>query len=168
MISEGRRAKRIEGRHVLMGLVAFFGVMLFANAIFVYFAVATFSGGDTSDPYRKGLHYNATLEEAERQAERGWRTEVEYDGKTGRLLLSFLDKSAEPVTGLRLAATLSRPATDREDRAVKLAEVSQGVYAADVELAPGLWVVSVASSDGRQGHDPSYRFKRRLFVADRP
>ena len=35
--------------------------------------LATFSGGDTSDPYRKGLHYNETLAAAERQAERGWQ-----------------------------------------------------------------------------------------------
>ena len=47
-------AKGIEGRHVLIGLVAFFGVMLVANGIFVYYALETFAGGDTSDPYRKG------------------------------------------------------------------------------------------------------------------
>jgi len=64
-------AKGIEGRHVLMALIGFFGVMFLVNGIFVYFAVATFSGGDTSDPYRKGLHYNETLQAADRQAERG-------------------------------------------------------------------------------------------------
>ena len=168
MRRDGRFAKGIEGRHVLMGLIGFFGVMFLVNGIFVYFAVATFSGGDTSDPYRKGLHYNETLEAQERQAERGWQTEVDYDDKAGRLLLSFLDKTAEPVTGLRVDATLSRPATDREDRAVDLAEVSQGIYAADIELAPGLWVISIASSEGGAAHDNVYRFKRRLFVADKP
>jgi nitrogen fixation protein FixH len=162
------RDKSLAGRHVLMGLIAFFGVMLIANAIFVYFAVATFSGGDTSDPYRKGLHYNDTLAEAERQAERGWRTEVDYDDKTGRLRLTFLDKAAEPVAGLELGATLSRPATDREDRSVKLTEVSQGVYAGTIQLAPGLWVISVDSDAGDKPEDNVYRLKRRLFVADQP
>jgi len=161
-------ANGIEGRHVLIGLIAFFSVMLLANGIFVYFAVATFSGGDTSDPYRKGLHYNETLQAAERQTERGWQTEVDYDDKSGRLLLSFRDKTTEPVTGLQVGATLSRPATDREDRAVDLAEVSQGIYAADIELAPGLWVISIASSEAGVARDNAYRLKRRLFVADRP
>jgi nitrogen fixation protein FixH len=101
-------ANGIQGRHVLMGLVAFFGVMLLANAIFVYFAVATFSGGDTSDPYRKGLNYNAALEEAKRQAEQGWRTDVQYDDKTGRLLLSFLDKMAASSIGRLGPASLAR------------------------------------------------------------
>ena len=54
-------ANGIQGRHVLAGLAGFFGLMLLANAVFVYFAVATFSGGDTSKPYQKGLHYNQTI-----------------------------------------------------------------------------------------------------------
>lgn len=161
-------ADGIEGRHVLFGLVAFFGVMLLANAIFVYFAVATFSGGDTSDPYRKGLHYNETLDEAERQAQRGWRTEVEYDDKTGRLQLSVVDKERAPVMGLRVGAMLSRPATDKEDRKVVLAEASQGVYVASVDLAPGLWVISVASHRVGESAGDAYRLKRRLRVAGRP
>jgi nitrogen fixation protein FixH len=159
-------ANGIEGRHVLMGLIVFFGVMLVANALLVYFAVDTFSGGDRPDPYRSGLRYNETIEAAERQAALGWRTEVAYDDARGRLTLSFLDKAAEPVAGLKLGATVSRPASDKEDRTVDFEEVSQGVYATDVALAPGLWVISVASREA--GGDPPYRLKRRLFVADRP
>ena len=76
MKPDGWFTKPIEGRHVLMGLIAFFGVMLCANGIFLYLAMTTFAGGDTADPYRKGLNYNETLVAAERQAERGWRTDM--------------------------------------------------------------------------------------------
>jgi nitrogen fixation protein FixH len=168
MTARASSAKGIEGRHVLWGLIGFFGVMFIVNAIFVYLALATFSGGDTSNPYRKGLHYNDTLKAQERQTERGWQTEVEYDDKTRQLRLSFLDKTAAPITGLRIDAKLSRPATDREDRRIDLAEVSQGVYAATVDLAPGLWVISVSSRKGGERSSSAYRLKRRLFVADKP
>jgi len=168
MTARASSPKVLEGRHVLWGLIGFFGVMFFVNAIFVYFALSTFSGGDTSDPYRKGLHYNDTLKAQERQTERGWQTEVEYDDKTRQLRLSFLDKTAAPITGLRIGARLSRPATDREDRRIDLAEMSQGVYAATVDLAPGLWVISVASRKGGERSGGAYQLKRRLFVADRP
>jgi len=161
-------ANGIAGRHVLWGLIGFFGVIFAVNALFVYVAEETFSGGDTSDPYRRGLNYNATLRAAERQAERGWQTDVAYDDKTGRLELSFLDKSALPITGLGIKATLSRPATDREDRRVAMVETSPGVYAANVTLAPGLWVLSVASRKAGAGHGTAYRLKRRLFVAETP
>jgi nitrogen fixation protein FixH len=161
-------AKGIEGRHVLWGLCGFFGVIFAVNAIFVYAAEKTFSGGDTSDPYRKGLNYNATLRASERQAERGWQTDIAYDAKTGRLALNFVDKSALPITGLGVNATLSRAATDQEDRRVVMVETSPGVYAATVNLAPGLWVLSAASHEAGAGHGTAYRLKRRLFVAETP
>ncbi len=158
----------IEGRHVLFALIAFFGVMFVVNAVFVYFAVTTFSGGDTSNPYQKGLHYNETLKADARQAERGWKTEAAYDGRTGRLTLSFIDKTAAPVTGLHIAALLGRPATDKEDRRLDLTEISQGVYAATVDLSPGFWILSLASRGSGEDGAGVYRLKRRLFVAERP
>jgi nitrogen fixation protein FixH len=161
-------ARGIEGRHVLLALVAFFGVMFIVNGIFVYFAVSTFSGGDTSDPYRKGLNYNDTLKAAVRQEERGWQSNVAYDDKTGWLELRFTDKNAAPITGLGIRAKLSRPATDKEDRHIVLTETGQGVYAAAVVLAPGLWVISVASREGGKSQGAVYRLKRRLFVAEAP
>jgi nitrogen fixation protein FixH len=168
MTARPRSAVVIEGRHVLFGLTAFFGVMLLANAIFLYLAVTTFSGGDTSNPYQKGLHYKDTLEADRRQAERGWRTELAYDDETGRLTLKVLDQAAAPILGLHVGAKLGRPATDREDRRIMLKKHAEGVYAATLDLAPGLWVVSIASR--REGEDRSdaYRLKQRLLVAETP
>jgi nitrogen fixation protein FixH len=158
----------IEGRHVLLALIAFFGVMVLANAIFLYFAVATFSGGDASNAYSKGLHYNETLVAAKLQGERGWRSELVYDDKTGRLTLKVLDRAAAPVNGLQVVADLERPATDKDDRKVVLKELGEGVYAATVGLAPGAWVVAIDSSRRGEGGDNVYRLKQRLVVAEMP
>jgi nitrogen fixation protein FixH len=168
MTKQGFLADGLKGHHVLMALVGFFGVMLIVNAIFVYFALATFSGGDTSNPYRKGLDYNETLAAAERLAARGWQTEIGYDDQAGRLSIRVRDRAGEPVTGLGLAAAVSRPATDKEDRAVGLTEAEPGVYAAEIRLTPGVWVISVAPSVETDPGTPAYRLKHRLFVAERP
>ena len=165
MKPDGWFTKPIEGRHVLMGLIAFFGVMLCVNGIFLYLALTTFAGGDTADPYRKGLNYNATLAAAERQAERGWRTDMHYDQKEGRLTLSVLDMEQQPIAGLDVEAMMSRPATDKEDRPVSFRPTGQGLYSADVELAPGLWVISIAADEPGT---PLYLIKRRVFVASEP
>jgi nitrogen fixation protein FixH len=172
MSTHGRSSQRwfangIEGRHVLMGLVAFFGVMLVANGLLVYYALGTFSGGDRPDPYRSGLTYNETIAAGERQAALGWQSEIAYDPAAARLTLRFADKAAEPVSGLRLDGQLTRPATDREDQGLAFTEVSPGVYAAEVALGPGRWVLSVESLLD-EGGEPLHRLKRRLFVADRP
>ena len=164
MKSEGRFAKGIEGRHVLMGLFAFFGVMLLANGFLVYYAVGTFSGGERPDPYRSGLNYNQTIAEAERQAALGWDVQVDYED-AGRLVLRFVDKSAEPVSGLTLSAKLVRPAENRKDTVLEFREWREGVYVSNIALDPGNWVLSVASSEQRDG-TATYRVKRRLFVSD--
>ena len=168
MRTEGWFPNELKGHHVLMAFVGFFGVILIVNGIFVYFALATFSGGDTSNPYRKGLDYNETLAAAERLAARGWQTEIGYDDQAGRLSVSVRDRTAAPVTGLSLAATLSRPVTDKEDRAVGLTEAEPGVYAANIRLAPGHWVIAVAPAAETDRSTPAYRLKHRLFVAGRP
>ena len=74
-------ANEIRGRHVLIGMIAFFGLIFLANGIFLYYALTTFGGGDTGSPYRSGLHYNETLAEAARAAERGWKAELTYDAQ---------------------------------------------------------------------------------------
>jgi nitrogen fixation protein FixH len=159
-------ANGIEGRHVLISLLLFFGVMLLANGIFLYYALATFAGGDTSDPYRQGQHYNETIADATRQEKQGWGTILTYQRGPQRLSLSVSDKAGRQVSGLHLDAALGRPATDKDDFTVKLTEVSQGVYAADARLAPGQWLVSVTA------HDPAggslYRLKQRLWVGEEP
>jgi nitrogen fixation protein FixH len=165
MKSEGWFANGIEGRHVFMGLLVFFGVMLVANGVLVYFAVGTFSGGEKANPYQSGLRYNETISAAEQQESLGWQNEITYDDEGGRITLRILDSGEKPVGGLKHSATVSRPATDREDHAVEFEEISQGVYAADLELAPGNWVVSLTSTQG-EGGDPIYRMKRRLIIAE--
>lgn len=166
MRTQGWFASGIEGRHVLMGLVAFFGVMFVANGLLVYYALGTFSGGDRPDPYRSGLNYNETIAAAERQAALGWQADVAYDTGAERLILRFVDEADAPVTELDLEATLTRPATAREDRTLRFRESSPGVYVSDVVLEPGGWVLAVVSS-AHDGGEPLHRLKTRLFVEDR-
>jgi nitrogen fixation protein FixH len=167
MKTEGRFANGIEGRHVLLSLIAFFGVMVAANAALVYYAVQTFSGGDRPDPYRSGLNYNETIAAEKRQAALGWHAELVHDDAGQRVTLRLVDAEKRPVSGLKFDATLTRPATDKDDRAVDFKEVEAGLYAADAALAPGAWVVSLSTRGAREG-DPVFRLKRRLFVGEPP
>ena len=68
-------ANEIRGRHVLIGMIAFFGLIFLANGIFLYYALTTFGGGEKGSPYRSGLRYNETLAEAARAAELGWKAD---------------------------------------------------------------------------------------------
>jgi nitrogen fixation protein FixH len=160
-------ANGITGRHVLVSLVVFFGVMLIANGLFVYFALSTFTGSD-SDPYRRGLHYNDTLAAAERQTDKGWQSALSYDAAKRRLLLGLTDSKSRPVTGLQIKAVVGRPVTDKEDRALDLQEQASGVYAAEIDLPPGQWVISAATPDEPESGEPAYQLKQRLSVGVTP
>lgn len=167
MSTEGWFANGFSGRHMLLSLIIFFGVMLVANAMLVYYALDTFSGGDRPDPYRAGLNYNDTIAAAEKQDALGWTTDLSYDDAKGRLTVIFHDEAEAPIAGLELGGVVGRGATNREDQKVVFKEISQGVYASDVRLAPGQWVVALQSRKV-EGGDPVYRLKRRLYVADQP
>lgn len=159
--------RRLTGRHVLLGLFAFFGVMLVANGFLVYYALSTFSGGDRPSPYRSGLNYNETIAEAERQAALGWTAQAEYDESAGQLTIRFTDSSGQPVPGLLQSGTLGRPAAGYSDRDLQFREESAGVYVSDVTLAPGNWVLTAQSSRQEDG-PPVYRLKKRLIVNEGP
>jgi nitrogen fixation protein FixH len=161
-------ADGLQGRHVLLGLIAFFGLIFSVNGIFVYYALSTFAGGDTSDPYRKGLHYNDTLAEAAREAEQGWNARLTYGATPGHLALTLTDKDGQPVSGLHFSGTVSRPATDREDMPANFHEVEGGSYTVEMRLSPGQWVVQLQSNELSRAGNPNYRLKQRVFVPETP
>lgn len=161
-------ANGIQGRHVLVGLITFFGVMLLANGVFVYYALTTFGGGDTSDPYRKGLRYNEVLAQAMRQDQQGWSAQLIFAAAAGRLALTLSDREGHPISGLHFSGTVGRPATDGEDVAVSFSEAETGTYIAELRLAPGQWVIQLRSEELSRDGGPAYRLKQRIFVAKSP
>jgi nitrogen fixation protein FixH len=161
-------ANEIRGRHVLIGFIAFFGLIFLANGIFLYYALTTFGGGEKGSPYRSGLHYNEMLAEAVRAAERGLSAALAYDAKAGRLTFNLRDKSGEPVAGLHFDANVGRPATDREDLSAEFREVETGRYVAELALAPGQWVVELRSDELSREGDATYRLKQRVIVPEAP
>ena len=157
----------VTGRHVLIGLCIFFGIMFVANGFLVYYAVSTFSGGDRPSPYRSGLNYNETIAEAEKMAALGWSAQMDYDRSAGRLTLRLTGAEEAPVTGLKLSGTVSRPAASHEDRNVIFREWQEGVYVSDLPLDPGSWILT-AETTKPEGGSPIYRLKKRLIIADSP
>ena len=159
----GTIAKRIDGRHVLAGLLAFFAVVAFANAIFVYSALTTFGGIDTEDAYRRGLAYNATLTEADQQSALGWRTSLTHDRANGALRLTIEDRESRPITGLSISGRLSRPATSRQDlNLAHFEEHAGGVYEIALGAMPsGNWIADLVVQS--VGNAP-YRMRERLWL----
>ena len=140
----------IKGWHVLLGLVAFFGVDIGINAIFMVKAYGTFPGEISTTPYEDGIAYNAALAQKRAQADLGWRLSAGPDGP-GRLRVDAADRTGAPMRGLKVTVHLERPATDSGQADVMLHEADPGVYRADTAPLRGAWDLTVTADDGR-GH----------------
>ncbi len=145
----------LTGRHVLIAVLAFFGLVIAVNGIFVVLALQSWSGLSTDDAYRRGLTYNETLRQAEAQRALGWQARADLaplaDGRA-RLSIVFTDRADAPVDGLVIVGQLRRPSREGADRAVELASQGSGRYGTDVDLPlRGQWDLHLRadSADGK-------------------
>jgi nitrogen fixation protein FixH len=154
---------RIDGRHVLAGLLTFFACVFAVNGYFIVRAVSTHTGVVSQEPYRKGLAYNDRIAADVRQTAFGWRETMTLTSE-GRIVLNLADREDKPVPGLRINAHVGRPSTVRHDRTVALSETADGQHTADIgSLDGGNWVVTIeAQRNGER--EPVFRLRRRLWL----
>lgn len=141
--------RRLEGKHVLAGLVAFFGVIIGVNLTLAVLANTSWTGLAVENGYVASQHFNAELQEARRQSELGWKPNFGY--RNDRLELALESLSGAPLSGFAVEAELERPSTDREDRRISFRENGPGLYISEEHLNSGQWDadVTIKDSSGR-------------------
>ncbi len=153
----------LTGRHVLIAVLAFFGVVFAVNGVMTYIALDSFSGLATEDAYRKGLRYNEQLATADAQAAQGWRVKVDYREGSGSLRLTLRDKDDLPLRSLQIEGIVGRPATAQHDRQLAFVQSSPGVYEAQAGVLPvGRWLVKLYARETPES--APYRIERRLWL----
>lgn len=154
----------LTGRHVLLGLVGFFGVIFAVNGVFLYSALKTNTGIVANEPYRKGLAYNQRIAADERQKALGWQDESNITSD-GRVTVVVRGSDGKPVSGLKLEAALGRPSTTAGERKLKLAELDPGTYGAvSTAIEPGTWLFALEARRADNSEEPDYRARRRLWL----
>ncbi|MBI5104899.1 MAG: FixH family protein, partial [Solirubrobacterales bacterium] len=66
----------ITGKHVLLGMLAFFGLIIAVNIVMMRLALSTHTGVVAENTYRKGVKYNEEIAASERMALLGWRNQM--------------------------------------------------------------------------------------------
>ena len=84
-----RRPQGLQGHHVLVAFIAFFGTIFLVNGALIYEAISTHTGLVANEPYRKGLAYNERIGADERQARLNW-TETLQVGRDGHVKTWFM------------------------------------------------------------------------------
>lgn len=144
----------VRGWHVAAGVLAFFALVVGVDAGFLMMAYRTHPGQVAPRPYEAGLIYNAELQRQRAQDTLGWRAGAE--ARAGGLRVLMQDRDGQPLTGLKVSATLQRPATEQGRAEVVLAEETPGQYGVDRVLS-GAWDARIEAVDGAG----------RSFIAER-
>lgn len=157
--------KAISGKTVLVWLLAFFGVVFAANAVFIYLALGSFPGVVVESSYEAGQTYNEEIAAAKAQSELNWQVSTEFvrtTGADGRLVVTAKDAQGTPLYGVALNALLRNPVHDDADVKVDFTADGGGRYVGEVEnLADGNWTLILEiEKDGER----KFRSENRIFV----
>lgn len=147
-----------KGTWVLLSFIAFFGVIVLVNSIFITNALRTHSGVVTDQPYEKGLAFN-TMAEAAKNQPKLQQTALYQDGV---LKWSLQDVAGIPVTA-DVTATLVWPVRKGFDHQVNLqASESAGIYQTVLDLPKkGQWSAHLKASWQGQSFQTRYTFIAR-------
>lgn len=157
-----QRTTGVQGRHVLIAMLAFFGLIFAVNGILLYQALATHSGLVAQEPYRKGLAYNERIAADERQAGLRWTAESSMSAE-GRVTLALADADNNPITRRTVLASIGRPTSNRHDLNLRLLEQTPGHYSAEAGVKDaGAWLIDIEVRD--EAGAPVYRLRRRLWL----
>ena len=158
-----KRNKELTGRHVLFMLIAFFGVTVGVNTIFITKAVSSFTGEDVKGSYRQGLEYNKTIESRSEQAALGWGVMTNFiHSETGeqKLVVRITDEENRPISGLSIEGLFKRPTDLAKDTDVAFIERGDGIYEARTVLSKGQWTLKATASSSNN----AFRFEDRFVI----
>ncbi len=140
----------LTGRHILIILVAFFGIILAVNIDLVIKAETTFSGEDEHNPYLQGLDFNDTLARRAEQARLGWQAGIIATRGAGNAITVQVDvqqKDGTPPPGLTLEGLLRHPSDAERDQALTFQSSGNGRFLATLPNVPnGVWNIEVHST----------------------
>ena len=147
-LNDTPHGRQLKGWHVLLIMLAFFGVMFTVNGFFLYSAITSFPGEDVEKSYLQGLSYNETLEARRAQAELGWTVRAGLSG-ADTIAVEVSGADGAPVGGLNVKAKLRRLAAGAQDVTVALSPAgSPGFYSTKLAgLDSGQWQMIVTATD---------------------
>lgn len=122
-----------------------FLLVVAVNVTLIIFAVQSFSGLTTTEPYTKGLRFNDQIREAEVYERLGWRVAARFrkiDARHGLVQMRLTDRSGTPLSDAEVNAEFSRPVEKDRDFTLTLRAQGDGRYAAEAEFPlAGIWDV---------------------------
>lgn len=149
--------KEITGRHVLIAMIAAFGIIIAANVTLAVSAIRTFPGLEVKNSYVASQNFDR---ERAAQIALGWTVNVTIDGN--ELKIVILGPDGKPVRPAGFTAIIGRSTHVADDRTPDFDFVN-GAYTAPLELGRGKWEVRLEAA---AENGTVFRQRVVLFVRD--
>ena len=139
------KKRQFTGKHMLLTMVAGFGIVAAVNFYMASLAVGGFHGIVVENSYVASQKFNAWIEEAEAMEALGWSAQAARD-ESGHLVLTTEGVPA----GASISAELRRPIGEREFASLTFAPLGDGHYRSLEALDDGRWTMRLAiKADGQ-------------------
>jgi nitrogen fixation protein FixH len=148
MRQDRKRPREFTGRHMLILVLAFFGVVIAVNGALAIFAASTWTGLLARNGYVASQDYNEVLAAADRQRREGWQSD--FVARPDGLQFILRDAASLPLDGLSVTAHIGRRTHESEDRDLVMENRGEGHYAFDGAIGPGAWRVEIFARHGEQ------------------
>jgi nitrogen fixation protein FixH len=134
-----------KSRWIPWVFVGGFLVVVAVNAIMITFAVRSFTGLTTTEPYTKGLRFNDQIRETEVYERLGWKIAARFrpaGARLGTIEIRLADRDGAAITGAVVNAEFSRPVEKGHDFTLTLRIAGNGRYVGNAEFPlAGIWDV---------------------------
>src|SRR5690606_36597420 len=149
------------GRHMLLVMVAFFGVIITVNVTMAVLATRSWTGLVVGNTYVASQEFNERTERGRAQMALGWQAALSVE--PGRLGYRITDQNGSVILLEHVTMLLHRPVSAANDTEIVLERSADGGYAADITLDDGSWIVEV---EAEAGLEFPYRDVRRIQVSE--
>lgn len=151
--------RTFTGRHMLVLMIGFFGVVFGVNVLLAFYASATWSGLVVPNSYVASQEFQARHDAMAAQQALGWVPHFSY--VPGRASFVISDAGGRPVDLGPITLQLNRPVGTRDDVTLTLQPARRGAYSAALELGAGVWDATISAETTGAG---PFHYQHRFAV----
>ncbi len=133
--------REITGRHVAIGMVSAFGLIVAVNLVLAWQAVATFPGLEVKNSYVASQTFDA---DRRAQEALGWTADTRL--QDGVLTVALTGRGGRPAAVADIAGRFGRATSAAEDQTPAFERVGPATFAAPVEAGRGIWILHLTAT----------------------
>ncbi|OJF92755.1 FixH family protein [Pararhizobium antarcticum] len=158
-MSTNPQGAEFTGRHMLLIMLAFFGVIIAVNLGMARLAGSSFGGLVVKNSYVASQEFNGKLEQSRQQLALGWTTA--FSVADGTITYRLTDRDGRAVQATAVSVQFRHPSYEAADWSVALKPAGDGRFEAAHTAPNGIWIVQIDSEVGRVA---PYRDVRRITI----